>query len=264
MKRLALAALAMLAGTALLAANLDALLLFHFDPARVSPAEAGEPRLAEAELDGLVLWVAPPEAGRPVVFYLPGNAGNLAQRAPHFSRFLDNGYGLVALGYPGSSGSTGTETAAGLQAAAEQVFQALPTLAGSGAAPPPGIVLYGESLGTGIAVELAARHPVAGLVLEAPYTSILDVARHLHPRLAPYLPAALERWPSRRRITAVTAPLLVLHGGRDRLIPPEMGRALYARAGSEIKELHIEPDAGHTDIWRAQARAALFAFLERL
>lgn len=277
-RRLALAALLVLCATALLAMNFDRLLLFHFNPERVSPAEAGEPRLREVTHLGLVLWVASPGPGKPVIFYLPGNAGNLANRAGRFRRFLDRGYGLVAMAYPGSSGSVGSQSAEEIQRLADALYRDVVWLAqgkagpGAEAAGVP-VVLYGESLGTGVAVALAAGLEAdpsgqialpAALVLEAPYTSISDVARHLYPSLAPIADRLPQRWPTKRDIAHVHAPLLILHGGQDDFIPPAMGRTLIARSPATIRQLHIEPGAGHGNVWQPAAISALFRFLEAL
>src|SRR5207244_11581175 len=105
------------------------------------------------------------------------------------------------------------------------------------------LILYGESLGSGVAVELAAGRDVAALILEAPFTSVAEVAQcHF-----PYVPAArmvIDRFDSRSRIGRVSAPILVLHGERDRIVPVRFGRALFD-AASEPKERWFAAEAGH-------------------
>lgn len=254
---------AMMFGTALLALNAERLLLYHFDETRISPAAAGEPRLSEVLWqtpvgDRLVLWVAPPRDGRPTILYFHGNAGNLAGRVGRFRGFLDKGYGVVAMAYPGSSGSTGEQNSEVFQTLAEAVFADLPNLSGPGP-----VVVYGESLGTGVAVQLAADmgDGLAGLVLESPYTSILDVGRAQYPRLADWLYLLPNPWPSIDRIGAVATPLLILHGAEDQVVPTDMGRALFAAAGSDTKRLIVVEGAGHNDVWQANAQSALYRFL---
>ncbi|HJU30695.1 MAG TPA: alpha/beta hydrolase, partial [Hyphomicrobiaceae bacterium] len=112
---------------------------------------------------------------------------------------------------------------------------------------PGSIVIYGESLGSGVAVRLATERPAAGLILDAPYSSIVDVAAAAYP----YLPVRwllADRYESRKYIAQVRMPLLILHGERDRVIPVEMGRELLALA-NEPKRIATFPAAGHSDIY---------------
>ena len=108
------------------------------------------------------------------------------------------------------------------------------------------IVLYGESLGSGVAVQLAVSEPVGAVVLDAPYTSILNLALRNYFYL-PVRPLLVDRYESDRRITSINAPVLVLHGRRDGVIPVEMGEALFALA-VEPKKLVVFPNGGHSDL----------------
>ena len=122
-------------------------------------------------------------------------------------------------------------------------------------------MLYGESLGSGVAVELAAQRAVAALILEAPPTSVAEVAQcHF-----PYVPAArlvIDRFNSLSRIGRVRAPILILHGERDRVVPVRFGRALLD-AAPEPKEGWFAPEAGHEDLARYGALDVAVAFIER-
>ncbi len=267
MKRLLLILMLLSAATAALAWNVEALLLYHFDSSRVSPKEAGEARLREVERDGIILWVAPPAKGQPTVLYFHGNAGNLAMRTQRFSAFLNQGFGVVAMAYPGSSGSTGEQSADAFSRLAASVYLDMPELVGSGP-----VVLYGESLGTGIAVSVTASTaadrikgigPPTAIVLEAPYSAIRDAARYHYPwlgRLVDWLPNLL---PSKERIGQCTVPLLILHGSEDRVIPVEMGRQLYALSGATDKTLHIVEGAGHSNVWQPGTQHVLMRFIAR-
>ena len=108
-------------------------------------------------------------------------------------------------------------------------------------------MLYGESLGTGLAVKLAAQWPVAGLILEAPPGSVADVAQAHYW----YLPAkwlTLDRWDVFPEMAQKTAPLLVLHGARDKTVPQRFGRRLY-EAAPEPKDALFLDGASHNDLW---------------
>ena len=123
------------------------------------------------------------------------------------------------------------------------------------------LVLYGESLGSAVAVEVAATTPVAALVLESPFTSIAALAQHHYP----YVPAMLlvrDRFDALSRIGRVTAPILMLQGDRDRVVPARFGEALFA-AAPEPKERWRAPGAGHEELGPAGALDAVVAVLER-
>jgi hypothetical protein len=221
-------------------------MLYHPWPTRVTPAAAGLPAAEEATVetsDGerVILWHAPPQDDKPVVIYFPGNAENIAVRAAHHRALIADGIGLIALSYRGYMGSTGSPTEPGLLRDAEAAY-------GFAAAryPAQRIVLWGHSLGTGVAVALAANHAVAKLVLEAPFSSTADVAASLFP-FVPVRWLMHDQFRSDQRIAQVTAPLLVLHGERDVVVPIRFGERLFALA-HEPKRFVRYPAGGHDDL----------------
>lgn len=240
-------------------------LLYLPDTARPSLARAAIPGLSEVETvtaDGLRLlaWYAPARAGRPTLLYLHGNGGNIAYRADRARKLTAAGYGLLLVEYRGYGGNPGSPSEDGLHADAEA---ALAWLA-SRNLPPGYIVLYGESLGTAVAVRLAAETaargaPVAALVLEAPFTSIADVAQHHYP----YIPArhlVKDRFDAEGRIAAARAPVLVMHGERDHVVPVRFGRALFA-AAIEPKRGWFMPGADHVTIFDGETFGVIEAFI---
>jgi hypothetical protein len=208
--------------------------------------------------DGLSLfsWYLPAHPGRPVIAYFHGNGGHIGYRAERLLRFAREGYGVLMMEYRGFGGNSGTPTEAGFYADGRA---ALAFLDREGMAPNR-LVLYGESLGSGVAVALAAEHDIAALVLEAPFTSVAEVAQcHF-----PYVPAArmvIDRFDSLSRIAKVRAPILILHGERDRVVPVRYGRALLD-AAPEPKEGWFAPEAGHEDLARYGSLDAVVAFIE--
>lgn len=216
------------------------------DPLRVSPAAAGvagasERLIKTADGETLVSWSAPAKAGQPTLLYFHGNAGNLEARSVRMRRFLSHGRGILMVAYRGYSGSTGMPTEANLIADAERAYE---TLIDSGLKPDD-IIIYGESLGAAVAVQLAARKPVRGVILDAPFTSLVALASLSYP----WLPVGLllqDRYTSDAYITGVKAPVLVVHGENDEVTPVAMGRAIYARA-NEPKEIVTVPGAGHSN-----------------
>jgi fermentation-respiration switch protein FrsA (DUF1100 family) len=222
-------------------------LMYFPDPSRISPAVAGLTGVEEHLLDvpdgtRLVTWQAAPRPGQPTLLYFHGNAGGLINRAGRFARYQGLGYGLMAMSYRGYSGSTGSPSE---RANIDDAILAYEALRQRGVAA-ENIVVYGESLGSGVAVALAAQRKVGAVVLDAPYTSIVDIAAGQYPFL-PVRTLLTDRYESNALIGRVTAPVLILHGARDRIIPVAMGRDLYALA-KDPKRLVIFPDGRHVDL----------------
>ena len=222
-------------------------LMYAPDASRYAPASLGLVGVSEHELtapDGarLVLWRIAPKPGQPTLLYFHGNAGGLASRADRFRRYLATGIGLTMLSYRSYSGSTGYPSEANNLADAALAYDMLI----KDRVRPADIFLYGESLGTGVAVRLASQRDVAGLILDAPYSSMLAMATLTYPFL-PVRPLLADRYESDRHILQVKAPVLVLHGAEDEVIPVAMGRALYAVVPTP-KELIIFPKGRHTDL----------------
>lgn len=240
-------------------------LLYVPDTSRPSAARAAVPGLAEVTLttaDGLQLlaWHVPAPPGRPTVLYLHGNGGHIGYRAERLRLFAAARYGVLLVEYRGYGGNPGSPSEEGFHADGEA---ALAYLAGRGVMPSR-IVFYGESLGTAVAVRLAAESaargaPVAALVLEAPFTSIADVAQHHYP-FVPARHLVKDRFDSAARIAAVKSPVLVLHGERDSVVPVEFGRALFA-AAVEPKRGWFSREGDHATILDAAAFRAIEAFL---
>ncbi|MEE9426833.1 MAG: alpha/beta hydrolase [Paracoccaceae bacterium] len=239
--------------------------VYPFDKTHILPVDVGEDRLVEKRLqtpDGetLILWVAPAMLGAVTVLYLPGNAGNLALRAPRFSYFLDQGYGLVALGYRGSSGSTGVPDEATLSRDALQVFDAIPDLTNSLTG---SVILYGESLGTAMAAKIAVQRRASGVVLEAPFTSFVDLGKIQYPSLD-LTNILTQHWDTAAIIFELDEPLLVLHGTDDKLVPFKLGQAVFDLAGSNEKTMLPLAETGHQGIWSAGGLQAISEFMDQV
>jgi fermentation-respiration switch protein FrsA (DUF1100 family) len=182
----------------------------------------------------------PAQSDKPVVLYFQGNGGGLDLRADRFRRLTADGIGLVALNYRGYGGSSGSPSEAGLiaDAIATHDFAAARY-------PSDRIALWGESLGTGVAVALAAQRPVARLVLESPFTSIADIAAAVY-WFAPVRWLIRDPFHSDRRIDKVTAPVLVMHGARDAIVPIAYGERLHALIRAPKRFVRLD-NAGHND-----------------
>jgi fermentation-respiration switch protein FrsA (DUF1100 family) len=211
-----------------------------------TPAAAGFPQAEEHVLttvDGekVIVWHVPAKPGRPVILYFHGNGDFLAGFFVRFRDMIADGTGVVALSYRGYFGSTGRPSEQGLlkDAAAAYVFTTDRYSAER-------IIAWGFSLGTGVAVALAAEQPVGKLILEAPYTSIADVAASAFP-IFPVRLVIKDPFHSDQRIARVKVPLLVLHGVQDPTIPIAFGERLFALANEPKRFVRFD-QGGHNDL----------------
>jgi uncharacterized protein len=194
----------------------------------VTAVDAGFPEAEEVTLqtsDGerLVAWYVAPKPDKPLFIYFHGNGDTLNWRVSRNRSLVADGNGLLAVSYRGYEGSTGSPSEDGmhLDAAAAYAFAADHQI------PPDRIVLWGHSLGTGVAVWLAAERKIKALVLESPYTSVADVAAMNYP-LLPVRWLLKDQFHSDWLISKVTAPVLVFHGDKDDTIPISFGQRLYS------------------------------------
>ena len=194
--------------------------------------------------DGLRLhgWFFALPSPRATVLVFNGNAGNRAYRGSLAEAFRRQGFQVLLFDYRGYGGNAGRPTEAGL---AEDSRAARIYLASRADVDASRIVYFGESLGAAVAVRLAVDHPPAALVLRSPFTSMADIGGHHYP-LLPVRLLLRDRFDAIDQIRRIRAPLLVIAGGRDRIVPIEYSRRLYEAAGSP-KSMFVLPDLDHND-----------------
>jgi len=229
---------------------------------RTAPAAAGFPQAEEHTLDTAdgemaIAWHVPPQPGKPVILFFHGNGEVLAWRVPRFREIVADGTGLVALSFRGYGGSSGSPSEAGLMADGAAAYRFAASLY-----PARQLVPWGYSLGSGVAVALAAEHPVGALILEAPYTSTVDVAADAFPWL-PVRWLLRDQFRSDLRIANVRAPLLVMHGERDTVISIRYGERLFALA-HEPKRMVRFPQGDHVNLDEQGVVKTIKNFLTRL
>jgi fermentation-respiration switch protein FrsA (DUF1100 family) len=213
---------------------------------RTAPAAAGFPAAEEHLLttsDGekVIVWNVPAKPGHAVVLYFHGNGDFLAGFFGRFRDIIADGAGVVALSYRGYAGSSGKPSERGLLADAAAAYAFMTARYSADR-----IVVWGFSLGSGVAVALAAEQPIGKLILESPYTSIVDVAASVFP-IFPMRLVMRDPFHSDERIARVKAPLLIMHGARDPTIPIVFGERLFALA-HEPKQFVRFPAGGHNDL----------------
>ena len=239
-------------------------LMYHPDNSAPILGDAGVPDMAAVThktADGLDLLAwhrSATREGAPTVIYLHGNAGHIGHRGHKVRPYLDAGYGVLLVSWRGYGGNPGSPTEQGFYDDARAAFDFLEAQG----TPPGRIIVYGESIGGGPAVQLAVERAVGALVLEAPFTSAADVAQ----RAYWFLPARyilLDRFESKSKIGDIDAPLFIVHGERDQVVPVDMGRSLLA-AANEPKDARFFPGAGHNDLYDYGAADAVLDFLARV
>lgn len=194
------------------------------------------------------IWQREARDGYPTILYFHGNAGNLADRAAKFSAMIDYGYGLLALSYRGFGKSGGEPEERGIYRDARAVVDyALTQLH----IPPKKLIYFGESLGSGVAVQMASENAPGLLMLEAAYTSVETRSAELFPYVLFARTLVRDKYNSMAKIRSVRAPLVMIHGARDDTIPLRHGRELFA-AAHEPKSMIVYPDVNHTDYTNEQ------------
>lgn len=229
------------------------------DPAPLDVGLTGVEGISLPTPDGerLVLWFSPSQGGHPTILFLHGNAGEIADRADRFAFYQSRGYGVAFLSWRGYGGSTGAPSESGLLTDAKTAYDHLRGLG----IPANGIILVGESLGTGPAVITAAANPVGAVILEAPYSAAVDIARQAYP----WLPVGLlmkDQFRSRDHIARINAPLLILHGDADRVIPQGFGRRLFDAAKDPKTFLSLGP-VGHEALFSPATWEKEAGFIDR-
>ncbi len=243
-------------------------LLYFPDPSRPDAAylrAAGLMEVTAPTEDGLELrfWVklAATDAGgrrAPTVMLFHGNAGHHGHRLPVLLPLVRAGYGAVLASYRGYGGNPGRPSEKGLYADGEAQLRAL---AAQGIASAE-IVLWGESLGTGVVTWLATRHQMRGVILQAPYVSIADLAQEIYW----YLPArwlVSDRFDNLARAPHLRAPLLVVQGEADEVVPLAHGQRVLAAAAAPKRGLFL-PGRRHNDGLGDEAYAAIADFISSL
>src|SRR5438128_8557783 len=227
------------------------------DPKRVGVENGERVELVSADGTKLVGWYLAPKKLEPpptsptsrgfLWFY--GNGENVAAIWPIVREFQPPGTAVLVLDYPGYGDSGGRATEAALYAAADAAYGAL---ASRPEVDPRRIYVYGRSLGSAVASHTAARHPVAGLILESPLTNAAEMATY-HYQLLPrfLLHLSLDNVAN---VRLVHCPILLFHGDADRLVPTAMGKAVAAAAAGPVEVVLIH-GAGHNDTYDLGGRA---------
>lgn len=206
----------------------------------------------------IVAWYQPAHPGKPVFVYFHGSGGSLASCAGFLRDLTRDGSGFLAVDYRGYGNSTGTPTEQGLLLDGEAAFAEARRLGVKS----EDIVILGQSLGSGVAVAVAANHPVKALVLEGSFSSTLDVAAARY-WMFPVRLFMLDTYKSSERIARVASPKLIIHGTGDQATPIAFAERLFA-AAPRPKTFMAVPRAGHMALWSPEVLIQMKQWLSSL
>ncbi len=218
---------------------------------------AGTVTLIETS-DGEQLYAEyfPAEGGKATVLIFHGNGSQVAWERPRAAKFVSAGYSALLVEYRGYPGSTGAPSEAGLRM---DGLAAYDWLAGQGVSD---LFINAHSLGTGVALYVASKRPVKAIALEAAYPSLVDVARDDYP-IFPVGLLMRDKFPAEQWAREVTAPLLVIHGDKDKVIPVKFGAALYEKA-NEPKSFVTLDGAGHNNLGQFGATEVVIQYFDEI
>jgi fermentation-respiration switch protein FrsA (DUF1100 family) len=231
-------------------------MIFHPEPLAADyafkydlPFEEMRIRINDKETLSAVLFKA--DAPRGMVIYFHGNARNVSRYANKAKHFTQHGYSALMMDYPTFGKSTGKLTEEAIYANALRMYEVARKFF-----PPDSIIIYGRSLGTGVAAQLAAIRDCKRLVLESPYYNMTDMARRFLP-IYPYGYMLEYKFPTDEYLPEVTAPVVIIHGTDDHTVPFSSGKKLQTLFKQGDKFIAI-PEADHNNLEKyPQYRKAL-------
>lgn len=212
--------------------------LFQPPPASYTTADLPIQHVPVNAGESVALLHLPNAAARYTILYSHGNAEDIGHLAPLFGYLHDLGFGVIAYDYRGYGQSTGGK--ATVRKSVEDAEAVYRYAVDSLGVHPDRLLVYGRSVGSGPALELATHYPVGGVILESAFTSAYRVLTRV-----PLLP--FDRFPNSRLIPRVRAPVLIIHGTADQIIAPSHGAKLFALA-PEPKQSYWVEGAGHNDL----------------
>ena len=192
------------------------------------------------------------------IIYFHGNAGKLENRIHKLNHFKDMDVNFLIIAWRGFSGNKGKPSEKGLYIDANSAIKWLKKLG----LKEKDIILYGESLGTGVATEIAQSNNYAGLILETPFTSMIEAAKNFYP----YIPVSLllkDKYDNQNKIKNINTPVLVMHGEADQIVPFWMGKKIYEIA-NQPKYSHFTKFDDHMMEYDEKLLYALKTFFKSL
>ena len=206
----------------------------------------------------LTHWYA--KRGQSYIVVFHGNAGNIEGRGYKFKFLVDQGYSVLLISYRGYGDNPGQPTELDLISDSTLALEWLFKKEGIS---PEEVVLLGESLGSGVAIALAAKYPVKGLIFDGAYSSITDVGQSAYP-LIPVRWLLKDTWNSQSRIQKVKSPMLFIHSKKDSVIPFRFAQRLFQAANEPKQSLWLDRSDHNDNLEAGSVRQSLIDFLQSL
>ena len=192
------------------------------------------------------------------ILFLHGNAGSLKNRTYKLNHFKDLEVNFLIIAWRGFSGNKGKPSEQGLYEDAKSAIQWL----SSQGVKNNNIIIYGESLGTGVAIEIVQNKNYAGLILESPFTSMVDMGKKYYP-FFPVRFLLRDKFESYKKINKISVPILIMHGEVDKIVPYTMGKKMYELA-NEPKFFYSQEYGDHMVEYDEKLLLALKKFIQSL
>ena len=193
-----------------------------------------------------------------IILFFHGNAGSLENRTYKLNHFKDLNLNLLIIAWRGFSGNSGKPNEIGLYEDAESAIRWLKIKG----IEEKNIILYGESLGTGVAVEIAQNKNYAGVILESPFTSMVNMGKKYYP-FFPVRFLIKDKFESYKKITNISVPILIMHGKVDKIVPYDMGKKMYELA-NEPKFFYSQEYGDHMVDYDEKLLLTLKQFIQSL
>ena len=223
------------------------------------PTEIEKVKITTSDNIDLIGWFYNQEINKfKTILFFHGNAGSLKNRTYKLNHFKDLNVNFLIIAWRGFSGNKGKPNETGLYEDGESAIRWLKTKG----IDEKNIILYGESLGTSIAVEIAQNKNYAGIILESPFTSMLDMGQKYYP-FFPVRFLLKDKFESYKKIANISMPLLIMHGKVDKIVPYEMGKRMYELA-NEPKFFYTQEYGDHMVEYDEKLLLALKQFIQSL
>lgn len=225
-------------------------IIFNVSGSPKKPSEYGlkdirEINVITSDKFKLLCWYSKPNnKNLPTLIYFHGNSFDIGERAYRIKRYIDHGWGVLLVSWRGFSGNRGKPTESNLYIDAESIMNWIDK---ENFIKNDDIVLYGESLGAGVAIEMAIRYTFKSVVLEAPFTSIVDIAQKKY-KIYPAKFLVLDKFDNLSKIKKINSPLLIISGKKDEIVPHSHSVKLYNAANKPKDSLFVD-DAMHNNLY---------------
>ena len=229
------------------------------DQTEIEPAEIKKVKITTKDKIDLIGWFYNKDIEKfKTILFLHGNAGSLGNRTYKLNHFKDLNVNFLIIAWRGFSGNKGKPNEMGLYEDAESAIKWL----NANGIKEKNIILYGESLGTGVAIEVAQNKNYAGIILESPFTSMVNMGKKYYP----FFPVSFllkDKFESYRKIQKISVPIIVMHGKQDKIVPFAMGKKMYEMA-NEPKFFYVQEYGDHMIDYDTELLMALEKFIQSL